>query len=652
MKHPRKSPHQHVPREYRSRPHRLAWIPFVALTLFLNADSVNLRSFKLVIADDGKAIESGIMLAPKSDYAAAYSNSKEKNMTPVISPDGKQVTLLSNAHPEANPDSNKKEKHSDLSNHVHTDGDGCCIIKSPKNGSVIPESYFQKAPIAGASPAPSGTPASQNPSDTGTPSSEVTPAPPSSVATGAAPATGSGDSAQSASTQPNESSSSQTGESGASGTSSSGSTPSKSAPQVDVGLKSIPQPEKSSPLNNDVGKMLTETARATSKIEQNFLAADLLQRSRKILQENISNRENDRRVLESSAVQFLSKQDPAKLPSVFAEAETRLMDTAKKLRQVKPNVQNGMDSGDLVPQITAYDNAIEKVRQTKAFVIDALKNPAVALTNLEKFLGFQKPKGTGGKPVMEAEAARSIASTLFENGGVDAKGNLLPPTNNASEQVNKIAGLNLLPPEEQKLIISKLKLAEKKTVTLNTGESISMLLLHAGYILGGGKSAVDCSSFVSMVMPNNFSNARLTTLDLLAIWKYRTDGFFPKPPIYDPVRAKFVESLARAFIPINPYFEDATLLPGDLLLYRIPGVAIGHVLVVESYDQRRWVAQVIEAAQSAGTIRRRDYFLSQHPKKRVIRPGLLVLRMKPYDNSSCRYPAGKKRPIGEQGGAQ
>jgi len=420
------------------------------------------------------------------------------------------------------------------------------------------------------------------------------------------------------------------------------------------GLTGTSEPASSTP-NKKNGNSILSTARMADEINRNALAMDLLNKSREFIRKNEQDQKHDQDLVDKKATEVLTNLDPKDILPTLDKAQDKLKRESNIYADIKPSLdKGGVDRGDIDKhQIMARYDAIKKIDDAKALVANSLRNPSQFFNNLNEFLGFNKPKGTGKKDSVDPEVAQTLRNTLFEVGDPDGKGgNRAPASNSASAHINQLLGLALLPEKERAYIESQLRLAEKRQVTLNSGETVSVLIIHAGYLLGGGKTAMDCSSFVSNVLPTNFSKARLTTLDLLAIWKYQTEGIFPKPPVYESSRAEFVKRFAKAFIPINPYAGDIPLLPGDLLLYRVPGVAIGHVLVVESYDSRRYVAQVIEAAQSAGTIRRRDYYLSQHPTKRVIRPGLLVLRMKSQDNASCRYPAGKKNKVGEQGGAQ
>lgn len=195
-------------------------------------------------------------------------------------------------------------------------------------------------------------------------------------------------------------------------------------------------------------------------------------------------------------------------------------------------------------------------------------------------------------------------------------------------------------PDSKANVAQKLRLLEPVHLTGANGKQTEVLVPHNGYIIGAGKSGIDCSSLASAALPPEVRKGVLTTLDMKQIWVYLEKGRFPVPPLYKKKREKWVKKYASSFYSVNPYKKNMRLYPGDLLGYRVSWSLDGHVFIVKDYNPRTKVARVIEASQSAGTIRERDFPLSldsPHAEKRFVRPGLFALRLKPKNNSGCQY---------------
>jgi hypothetical protein len=255
--------------------------------------------------------------------------------------------------------------------------------------------------------------------------------------------------------------------------------------------------------------------------------------------------------------------------------------------------------------------------------------PSDKLKALGQFLGVEPnrtPAQTGG--VADALSAPAASS----NEGL----------------MNRLLLLNGLPLAERAAAFRNMKLANTVTLQLPDGGRREIPLLHNGYIFGGDGSATDCSSFVSSILPTDIRKGRFTTLDFRTMWVYLRTESFPALPRYKPERAKLVRQVADGFRPINLHLGDRLAI-GDLLVYRMPDVADGHVFIVKSYNHATLTAEVIEASQSAGTIRDRTFNLSvDHPDDpdRAIRPGIFALRLKPVNNTACSYDRSKTRRSG------
>ncbi|MEK6706166.1 MAG: hypothetical protein AABZ06_10285 [Bdellovibrionota bacterium] len=205
---------------------------------------------------------------------------------------------------------------------------------------------------------------------------------------------------------------------------------------------------------------------------------------------------------------------------------------------------------------------------------------------------------------------------------------------------NKFMMLAGLPSKQKRdAAFKNLQLAEKREITMADGSSRVVTLIHNGYMLGDAKTAVDCSKFVSAVLPADIRKGAFTTMDFRAMWIVQRTGKMPKPPRWDKNRAELVRKTARGFIAVNLYGGEKPMA-GDLLIFRMPWKPIGHIFIVKDYDQKTMRATVIEAAQSAGTVRERELPVSLDPmtaKFRMVRPGFLDLRLKPVSNAACAY---------------
>lgn len=207
---------------------------------------------------------------------------------------------------------------------------------------------------------------------------------------------------------------------------------------------------------------------------------------------------------------------------------------------------------------------------------------------------------------------------------------------------NRLALFNGLPEGERKAVAQNLGFLYVPNVGSAEQELAlkRLYLLHNGYRLGGARATdFDCSSFATQILPADVRKGRLTTMDLRSIWVYLRYGHLPsdvKIPL--PRRTTLIRS-ADGFAALDLYSGDRPA-PGDFLVYRIPWEPIGHVFLVKDYSPETGTAQVMEAAQSAGTIRERPFRLTHDAydrEPRRLRPGLMILRVKPTSNRACKY---------------
>jgi hypothetical protein len=215
-----------------------------------------------------------------------------------------------------------------------------------------------------------------------------------------------------------------------------------------------------------------------------------------------------------------------------------------------------------------------------------------------------------------------------------------PQSNSAL--VDRIKMYLALPPEKQKLLSQELGLLEPTPITIKSGQAQHVDLLHNGYLLSGLKTGYDCSSFVSSILPPDLRRTSFTSLDFRNMWIYLIYGKIPNPPTYEKGRKAIVQKAAEAFTPVDVYAGES-LQKGDILVSRLIWDTTGHVFLVKKYDETTLDTRVLEAAQSAGTLRERGFPLSVDPvgsPRRIIRPGLFALRLKTDESQrTCRKPA-------------
>lgn len=333
----------------------------------------------------------------------------------------------------------------------------------------------------------------------------------------------------------------------------------------------------------------------------------------------------------------------AKLPEYFQRASQELTKAANTLAEAK--------GGQLLPaERTRFRNLLLNAADKASAAEQAVREDLGPNRSLSS---ETKPPEQGANPIAKTASLADLFGQRLPVSDPTAVPNAREPASDkrpisavsTDAQVDRLALFYGLPPGQREAIMSQLNLVENPSLTLRDGRKVQVPLLHNGYILGAGKTAVDCSSFVSALLDVDARKTRFTTLDFRSMWLYRMQGYMPRPPKYTPPRDEVVRQASLGFQAVDIY-RGGTLLPGDLLLYSVPTEPIGHVFIIKDYQPTTMMAQVIEAAQSAGTIRERDFSLTLHPPdapKRWVRPGLFVLRLKPDSNQACRYPASKKK---------
>ena len=330
---------------------------------------------------------------------------------------------------------------------------------------------------------------------------------------------------------------------------------------------------------------------------------------------------------EAKLAQVYADIPPAELGSYFERAKRNISKTVEVLNSAAKND----DSGEALRFRNLYMNAKDKAELGSQILQDELKQDPTPLT---------PPSGVISPAV--ALAKTQGLNDLF--GAFDSTKKEIKPVSQQDALSNRMLMLAGLPDKQRAEAMKKLQLIEPLKVNLPDGTKASVPVLHNGYIWGGGKTGVDCSSFVSSLLPGNENATRFTTFDFAAMWELLESGRIPKPPyVYKKDREKLIRKSAEGFTAINLYMGEP-LAVGDLLVFRMPWVPVGHVFVVRSYNAQDKVARVIEAGQTLGTVYEREFPLSLDPtsaQRRLIRPGLMGLRLKQTDNATCQYRDSK-----------
>ncbi|MCM2321904.1 MAG: hypothetical protein NDJ90_01435 [Oligoflexia bacterium] len=207
-----------------------------------------------------------------------------------------------------------------------------------------------------------------------------------------------------------------------------------------------------------------------------------------------------------------------------------------------------------------------------------------------------------------------------------------------------------LPETEREKALARLRLVQLPELTLRSGGKRTLPLLHNGDLRAPGKP-LECSQLVSSLLSVDARKTGITSLDLMAIWRYRKRGVLPDPPKFEPARREQLRKAADAFNAIDVYAGEK-LAAGDLLVYRQGWDPLGYVYMVTSYNPKLMKAGVLDASQGSKEVRERVFPLTADPpeaSQRFVRPGLHVLRLKPVSNQGCVYSDATPPAAGVKG---
>ena len=320
------------------------------------------------------------------------------------------------------------------------------------------------------------------------------------------------------------------------------------------------------------------------------------------------------------------------------ELQARLKRAQEALRETGQQIENGtslLPEGERIRFSRTYQNAADKAQaaseltQSLAERKRAEENRA-ALAGENPILNFLLQADKSANPLARSAEIENLLGRNSMSSAATSQDGL-------NQRLIMLGGLD---PQKRREVAKGLKLSEPLNITLQDGSKVDIPLLHNGYILGGGRTGLDCSSFVSAALPPDIRKGRFTTWDFRTMWVYRRSGTPPKDPKYEPKRLSLVLDSSKAFDALDLYRGDEPEV-GDLLVHRLPWENTGHVFVVRNWHRNSKIASVIEAAQSAGTIREREFPLSLDPqnskRERLIRPGLMLLRIRPVKQKVCNY---------------
>ncbi len=327
---------------------------------------------------------------------------------------------------------------------------------------------------------------------------------------------------------------------------------------------------------------------------------------------------------------------------------------ASQTMQQQAEQLDSATGGTLEPSERArFRNLLFNAADKASFGAQAVQDEKAQQKALDDNSPFGSLFAQNGAPGATASPATKLLAEML---GVTSSGHPTPATTNDA-LVNRLVLFNGLPADQAAATFGKLRLAENARIKLPDGSEKTVPILHNGYILGASATGMDCSSFVSSLLPADVRKGRFTTLDFQVMWTYRRSGTFPHPPVYTETRARDVRATADAFTPLNFYTGDEPAV-GDLIVFRLANEPIGHVFIVQGYHPTTMTADVLEASQSAGTIRSRELPMSVSPLNapvRKIRLGLFGLRLRPTSTKVCSYadhvraPAGLPRPASSSG---
>lgn len=383
-----------------------------------------------------------------------------------------------------------------------------------------------------------------------------------------------------------------------------------------------------------VGNQDTSLIRDSIRITENARGTELIDAAMARRREILSTAQRDQEIL----TEAYTDTRLTDYPTMLKQASRQLNETVAKLDRV----QNGLPSGENARFRNIYMNAADKAAYAADIIEEEKAKADLPMMKLPLNI-FNPPVGALPKLSEKLEEVVSLFRPAKLGGGnAGSATSPVSPVSPVSEEAltNRAVMFHGLAPARQAAIAPQLGMLYQPKLQLAGGGTISLPLLHNGYILGANETnAVDCSSFVGSLLEVDDRKTRFTTLDFVQMWKYKRQGKFMTPPHYPRERAGLIKKVAESFIPVDIYRGEA-LATGDIIVHRDPKEVIGHVALVKKYDPHRDEIQFIDASQTAGTVRERNLVLSQRDprtQRRMVRPGFVALRLKASNPTACKY---------------
>lgn len=306
------------------------------------------------------------------------------------------------------------------------------------------------------------------------------------------------------------------------------------------------------------------------------------------------------------------------LQGAFDRASGFLDQYAKYFEQAKP-VEENLSGPELMNLRNTFSNARDKAQAGKELALDpegrVLKSPGNPLAKTDKL------------------------SELFSDH------QLTPLSPDA--MIDRLIMLNGMIESERVAMLARLRLAEQQFLQMNDGSLKKIALLHNGERQDVSHQNVECYKMLSAMISPEVRKLKFTAQDFYSMWLLQRSGKMPSPPLWSKKRAQIIRTVAKGFIPINPYLGEP-MRPGDLLVYHVPGRTNGQVYMIKEYSPQTMMAQLYVTHPSTAQIRVINVPLTVDanpatPKKQnLLHHGFFPMRLKPNNNEFCSYQDQKK----------
>ncbi len=307
------------------------------------------------------------------------------------------------------------------------------------------------------------------------------------------------------------------------------------------------------------------------------------------------------------------------LPQVRQQLQ-RSFEESESLRDALSKANGSLHSAETTQAIRLLENARDQ-SQYYAQLLSKLPPEKEGARNFGSLLS--QPKNDAERKVAEE------FKTLMEGAP-----NKADPNSNSLSQ--RMLLLNGLPPADQARLTQALR--QKQVLDVSGGKGTSKVAIPGNETLRGQGSA-SCTDLLSRVVSTQLRKTDLNSLDLWGVGVMLRTGTLPIPPIWKNENAEKLQRLATYFQRI--YLQKGeSLLPGDIVVYRLEMFPNGQIYVIEKFDPkdftaRVWQFQKTDNPKSAST----KIFLSvNHPETHepYLRPGVLFLRIRDLTQENCK----------------